>query len=313
MTKTVLAVLTTVMLIPVLAAAGVLAALSAVFGGGASRPSDTALADIPADYLALYQQAATICPGLDWSILAAIGKVETNHGRLNALGVTTGSNPAGAQGPMQFLPATFAAYDQPIPPGGNNPPSPYNPVNAIYAAVRYLCASGARDGRDLYGAIFAYNRADWYVRKVLDQAEKYRTAQAHLPQASGWTVPAQGRCTSGFGPRDGNFHQGQDIAAPIGTLIVAASNGTVLDSGPASGYGLWIRIQHPAGVVTTYGHNNRNLVRAGEIVQPGQPIAEVGSRGESTGPHLHLQIDINNQAVEPVRFYQQHLAPALCN
>ena len=53
-------------------------------------------------------------------------------------------------GPMQFLPATFAAYDEPIPPGGSNPPSPYNPANAIYAAAWYLCDSGARDGRDTY-------------------------------------------------------------------------------------------------------------------------------------------------------------------
>lgn len=142
--------------------------------GKPSQPSQTALDDIPPDYLLLYVSAAPTCPGLDWSILAAIGKVESDHGRSQLPGVHEGSNFAGAQGPMQFLPATFAAYNQPIPPGGSDPPSPYNPVNAIYAAANYLCDSGAPD--DLYDAIFAYNRADWYVAKVLTQAEAYATA-----------------------------------------------------------------------------------------------------------------------------------------
>ena len=167
---------------------------------------------------------------------------------------------------MQFLPATFAAYEEPIPPGGSNPPSPYNPVNAIYAAARYLCDSGARDGRDTYSAIFAYNHADWYVRKVLDQAQEYRAVQQETQQAGSWMVPARGQCSPGFGPHDGDFHAGQDIAAPIGTPIVAASGGTGIDSGPASGYSLRIRIQHPGSVVTTYGHNNRNLVTTAQPV-----------------------------------------------
>lgn len=295
------------------AAAGGIAAL--LTGGSKSspqQPSQEALADIPGNYLALYQRAAPECAGLDWSVLAAIGKVETNHGRLNAPGVSAGSNAAGAQGPMQFLPATFAAYDEPIPPGGSNPPSPYNPVNAIYAAARYLCDSGARDGRDTYSAIFAYNHADWYVRNVLDQAQKYRSAQQQTPQAGLWVVPARGQCSSVFGPREGEFHAGQDIAASIGTPIVAASSGTVIASGPASGYGLWVKIEHPGGVVTIYGHNNRNLVPAGQTVRAGQPIAEVGNRGESTGPHLHFQIEKGGQPVDPIAFYQQRGGPRLC-
>lgn len=209
---------------------------------------------------------------------------------------------------MQFLPDTFAAYSEPVPPGGSHPPSPYDPVNAIYAAARYLCDSGARDGHDLYAAIFAYNRADWYVRKVLDQAHAYRTT---APAAGGWVVPVDGRCSSGFGARGGEFHTGQDLAAPIGTPIVAASSGTVIEAGPAGGYGLWVRIQHPGGLVTTYGHNHRNLVRPGQPVHAGQPIAEVGDRGESTGPHLHFQIEHIGEPVDPATFYQ-HQSMALC-
>jgi murein DD-endopeptidase MepM/ murein hydrolase activator NlpD len=85
----------------------------------------------------------------------------------------------------------------------------------------------------------------------------------------------------------------------------------VIDAGPASGYGLWVRIQHPDGSITTYGHNDRNLVRTGQTVLVGQPIAEVGNRGQSTGPHLHFQIEVRGQAIDPVTFYRQS-GIALC-
>jgi hypothetical protein len=85
-----------IILIPLLIAAGVSGAISAVFGGGSSQPSQSALDDIPPDYLALYRAAAGVCPGLDWSILAAIGKIETDHGRSTLPGVSSGENSAGA-------------------------------------------------------------------------------------------------------------------------------------------------------------------------------------------------------------------------
>src|SRR5690625_3956175 len=90
-------------LIAILAAA-VSAVVAAIVGGGnsaaSSQPSPAALADIPGNYLALYRQAAATCPGLDWTILAAVGKIETDHGRLDAEGVHSGENFAGAGGPM---------------------------------------------------------------------------------------------------------------------------------------------------------------------------------------------------------------------
>ncbi|MFD9958354.1 M23 family metallopeptidase [Amycolatopsis sp. NPDC058986] len=138
------------------------------------------------------------------------------------------------------------------------------------------------------------------------------TCAPTAPSSGGWVAPTAGRCTSGFGPRGGEFHRGQDIAAPIGTPIVAASSGRVIASGPANGYGLWVRIEHVGGVITTYGHNNRNLVAVGQTVQPGQPIAEVGDRGESTGPHLHFQVEPSGQSVDPNAFYRQQNGPPLC-
>lgn len=137
---------------------------------GADRPRR--VADIPTDYLREYTDAADTCPHLHWSLLAAIGKVETDHGRAKLPGVATGQNFAGARGPMQFLAPTFAAVRGRHPEVGGDV---YDPDDAIAAAAHYLCDSGLRDG-NVYRAIFTYNRADWYVAKVRAQAARYRTA-----------------------------------------------------------------------------------------------------------------------------------------
>ncbi|ACY97265.1 lytic transglycosylase domain-containing protein [Thermomonospora curvata] len=117
-------------------------------------------------YLELYRRAATTCPGLSWTVLAAIGQVESNHGRNN------GPSSAGALGPMQFLPSTWKAYG--VDGDGDGKADIMNPYDAIPAAAKYLCAHGAgRGGRSLYQAIYAYNHAHWYVQKVLALAKAY--------------------------------------------------------------------------------------------------------------------------------------------
>ena len=108
-------------------------------------------------------------------------------------------------------------------------------------------------------------------------------------RASGAVQLVVGRITSSFGQRDGRLHKGLDIAAPIGTPIRAPQAGEVISSGPARGFGLWVRVRHADGSVTTYGHINRTLVRVGQQVAAGDTIAEVGNRGQSTGPHLHIE------------------------
>jgi hypothetical protein len=155
------------------------AVLGSLFTGPAPTvpsPATASELDIPPDYLALYTAAAATCPGLDWSILAAVGAVESDHGRSRLPGVTSGENHAGAAGPMQFLGPTFAAVvaAHPPPPGGATPPSPYVPHDAIHAAAAYLCDNGARNGRDLRAALFAYNRSGRYVDVVLARAAAYR-------------------------------------------------------------------------------------------------------------------------------------------
>lgn len=161
------------------AAAGAVAALFGLADSTAAQPSQAAMDDIPPRYLTLYQRAAAVCPGLDWTILAAIGKVESDHGRSPLPGVRSGENSAGAGGPLQVLQPTWDAVvaRHTIPPGGSTPPSRYDAHDAAHVAAFYLCDSGIRDG-DVRRAIFAYNHADWYVEDVLAQAEEYRGVPA---------------------------------------------------------------------------------------------------------------------------------------
>jgi len=125
-------------------------------------------------------------------VLAAIGKVETDHGRSTAPGVHSGANFAGAAGPMQIGIAgkagnTFAGYAVDADGGGANV---YSPVDAIFTAANYLCQNGASRGADVAGAIFAYNHADWYVTKVLAIASTYAASQGLPPGAPAQEVAA---------------------------------------------------------------------------------------------------------------------------
>jgi hypothetical protein len=139
-------------------------------------PSPAARADIPTGYLQLYRQAARRCPGLSWAVLAAVGKVESDHGRSPLPGVRSGWNTAGAAGPMQFgigvgrAGNAWARYGADFDHDGRR--SVYDPGDAIPAAARYLCAAGAP--RRLDRALYAYNHSWAYVTKVKDLAARYR-------------------------------------------------------------------------------------------------------------------------------------------
>lgn len=112
--------------------------------------------------------------------------------------------------------------------------------------------------------------------------------------------PTLGVLTSATGPRWGTTHEGVDIANQVGTPIYAVTDGVVVDAGPAAGFGLWVRIRHPDGYTSIYGHIDRALVRVGQRVNAGQKIALMGNRGRSTGPHLHIEIaDPEGRKVDP--------------
>ncbi|MCF8607097.1 M23 family metallopeptidase [Gordonia sp. HY442] len=98
--------------------------------------------------------------------------------------------------------------------------------------------------------------------------------------------------TSAFAPRWGAFHGGIDLAAPLGTPIHAATDGVVIEAGPASGYGNWVQIKAPDGTITMYGHMSSSgvQVKQGQKVTAGDIIALVGSEGFSTGPHCHFEV-----------------------
>jgi len=181
------------------------AAGSAGAGDRAPAPSATARRAIPAAMLTLYERGATACPGLSWTVLAGIGTVESDNDRSQLPGVHSGANFAGAEGPMQFEPATFAVYAQPVPPGGVRPPSPYDPADAVYAAARMLCGNGGRDDRDLPAAVWAYNHSAAYVSEVLDLAAEYtgspgEPAGRASPAPPGPAAPNPSRPAAAPGP-----------------------------------------------------------------------------------------------------------------
>jgi hypothetical protein len=123
---------------------------------------------VPSTYLELFKEsAARYCPGLSWTVLAAIGQIES------ADGTNEGPSSAGALGPMQFLPSTWAIWG--IDGfGQKGAPDVTNPYDAVPSAARLLCADGAAaGGQHLYKAIFDYNHAGWYVREVLGLAARY--------------------------------------------------------------------------------------------------------------------------------------------
>jgi hypothetical protein len=121
----------------------------------------------PTNYLQLFQEsAARYCPGLSWTVLAAIGQIESGDGQ------NVGPSTAGALGPMQFLPSTWSTWGV-DGFGDTGPPDIMNPFDAVPAAARMLCADGAASGAGLQQAIFDYNHATWYVDEVLTLAGEY--------------------------------------------------------------------------------------------------------------------------------------------
>ncbi len=107
---------------------------------------------------------------------------------------------------------------------------------------------------------------------------------------------------SGFGPRGGRIHEGIDIIASSGTPVVASAAGRVIRSEYGRGYGNVVVIDHGNGLSTTYAHNSSLAARVGATVAQGTVIAYVGSTGNSSTPHVHLEFRINGTAVDPFRY-----------
>lgn len=146
-------------------------------------------------------------------------------------------------------------------------------------------------------------------RQFAPRAERV-AATSPLPAGRGQAVvagvnflwPARGVLTSRFGWRWRRHHDGIDIASPIGTLIYASRAGRVIFAGWYYGYGRAVIMDHGAGLTTLYGHNSALLVRNGQVVDAGQPIARVGCSGRCYGSHLHFEIRLNGKAVNPLKY-----------
>ncbi len=232
--------------------AAVAAVAGALGAGGApaaqgqvsSGPSALAAADIPTEYLDLYEAAARRY-GIDWAVLAGIGKVECDHGRDpdSSCRREGAVNEAGAGGPMQFLASTWAVYG--IDGDGDGRADRWNPADAVYAAAGYLRASGAP--RDYARAILAYNHASWYVTEVQAWARRYRSTVPIAPSqalpASRAAAPMQQQTTTPvrfvegeratLDPRDGHVALlPEDAPATVQAMLVAGNELQDLPYGP---------------------------------------------------------------------------------
>lgn len=139
------------------------------------------------------------------------------------------------------------------------------------------------------------------ANRILDQLDRindYSLAVERVPLA----MPVQDdfRYTSGFGPRWGRMHEGVDMAGPVGTPIYATADGVVTFAGWQNGYGRIIKVQHEFGIETRYPHLNAIRVEVGQRVARGERIGDMGSSGRSTGPHLHYEVRVNGEAIDPM-------------
>lgn len=141
---------------------------------------------------------------------------------------------------------------------------------------------------------------------ALARFQAARTAAGLAPIHKPMDTPT--RISSGFGNRKDPFtggrafHAGIDFPAPKGTTVMSAGYGKVTFVGQKSGYGNVVEVTHSAGLVTRYGHLSAFLVKEGQVVNAGTPIAKVGSTGRSTGPHLHFEVRSKDKAVDPGKF-----------
>jgi murein DD-endopeptidase MepM/ murein hydrolase activator NlpD len=145
-----------------------------------------------------------------------------------------------------------------------------------------------------------------YKTKHLEQELNTYEAVLRERAVTPSTWPVEGRLTDGFGDRrnpfggySSEFHAGQDIATLFGTPVAATANGVVTFAGCQNGYGQVVVIDHGGGLTTRYGHLSHTDVEVGQNITRGEQVGRVGSSGRSTGPHLHYEIRINDEPVDP--------------
>ena len=193
-------------------------------------------------------------------------------------------------------------------------PSPPNPI-ASSQASKNLGQGGPDRNLDISSPVMA-EKLDQGIntlkkeinqqKNLLQNLSKYLQTQLSVVRITPNRWPLRGWITSRFGWRQfrgvREFHSGIDIATLEGTSIRAAADGNVEFSGWNAGYGKLVIINHGRGISTYYGHNSSNLVSAGQFVKKGTIIARVGSTGRTTGSHLHYEIRVNGNPVNPFKY-----------
>lgn len=263
--------------------AGAVLAVGALGWGLGQWVSVDGLAPLRADVAASRSavEAAREQAQRDVNALAVrIGELQAQANRLNALGerlTTLG----------QLRDGEFDFGERPGMGGPENPDGHPADLAASLASVEAKFAHAEKQ-LDVLGALL----------------EGQELAQASRPNHA----PAPGYISSGFGIRADPFtggrdhHLGVDFDAEIGDPVMAAADGIVSFSGVKTGYGNTVVVDHGDGYQTLYAHNQRNLVRVGDVVRAGQQLAKVGSTGRSTGAHLHFEVHVNGRPVNPTAY-----------
>lgn len=158
--------------------------------------------------------------------------------------------------------------------------------------------------------LITYNNGEEEKREILDQEVVEKPVPRKILVGTKvkprYILPVSDYVfTSGFGPRWGKIHCGVDLAVPTGTEVAAAADGTVIQSGWNGGYGISVYIEHDDGSITRYGHMSETYMTVGDKVSQGDIIGLSGSTGDSTGPHVHFEIRIDGEAVNPVDFFDE--------
>jgi peptidoglycan LD-endopeptidase LytH len=292
--------------------------------------SDIGANEIPAQYIPYYQEAGKAY-GINWILLAAIHRVETTFGTNLAV------SSAGAIGHFQFMKCTWVGWSYPacsnsslgnasigesvylnptiiaqhngygVDANGDGKADPMDIEDAAHSAAKYLSAN--MNG-SIESAVYAYNHADWYVEEVMSYFDLY--SDGYVPIEGGavdikgnkaWPVPFTKNVTSEFGQRGGRPHNGIDISAPddsdLGKPVVAYTDGEVIFSDMSGTWGNLVIIQHESNIKTYYAHLMKKGINSGTKVKAGQTIGYLGTTGDSTGPHLHFEIRVSDNPVNP--------------
>ncbi|MGL5152971.1 MAG: M23 family metallopeptidase [Clostridium sp.] len=148
-----------------------------------------------------------------------------------------------------------------------------------------------------------YNAAQEIASQLVMEESNSLSRGGQAPKNGKGIMPVAGALSSTYGPRWGRQHKGIDIAADTGDSVFAFMPGKVISSGwNDGGYGYLVIIDHGNGIESYYAHNSKLLVKTGQYVEEGREIAKVGSTGRSTGPHLHFEVRVDGNPVNPVDF-----------